>query len=141
MLLFSTFWLDLLALEESVAFCRNGNIAWFFILLIHIRPLDLISNHNKRKLLGIHMGKVDSKNTRARCETCLKLKLKNTGTTLLNGVLLFVVDYYLSSSLVLRFLLMTLCKWRMGMWVHFNNRYKWPSRPFRNFGIGIAIRI
>ena len=92
-MLFSTFWLHILALEKSVAFCRNGNIAWFFILLIHIRLLDVISNHSNRNLLGFHMFQVGNKNTRARCERCLKLKLKNTRTTLSNGFLFFIVDY------------------------------------------------
>ena len=50
----------------------------------------------------MYMIKVDNKNTRAKCETCLKLKLKNkyTRMTLSNGVrlslLLEIVSYHCS---------------------------------------------
>ena len=69
---------------------RDGSIVWFPYFLIHIRPIDVISNHNKINLLCIYMSKVENKNTRTRCETCLKLKLKNkyARTTLPKGVLL-----------------------------------------------------
>ena len=61
----------------------------FAYILIGIRPFDVISNYNKTNLLGIYMFKVDNKNTRAKYEVCLKLKLKNkyTRTTLSNSVL------------------------------------------------------
>ena len=56
------------------------------------------SNHKNTNLFG--MFKVDNKNTRKRCETCLQLKLRNkyTRTALSNSVLL-------SSLLTLKVLL------------------------------------
>ena len=66
------------------------NFAYF---LIGIRPFDVISNYNNTNLLDIYMFKFDNKNTRAKYEVCLKLKLKNkyTRTTLSNGVLLSLI--------------------------------------------------
>ena len=52
----------------------------FLHFLIHIRPFDVISNYNKT-LLDIYMFKVENKNTTARYETCLKLKLKKKYTS------------------------------------------------------------
>ena len=66
------------------------NFAYF---LIGVRPFGAISNYNKENLLDIYMFKVDNKNTTAKYEVCLKLKLKNkyTRTTLSNGVLLSLI--------------------------------------------------
>ena len=46
-------------------------------------------------ILGNYMFKVDNKNTRAKYEMCLTLKLnsKYTGTALSNGVVVFIVNF------------------------------------------------
>ena len=52
-------------------------------------------------LVGIHLLKVNNKNTRTRCEICLKLSQWRR-----SGV--FIVNFAIISHLVLDFLLLTL---------------------------------
>ena len=69
------------------------NLYDFPYSLMCTRPFDEISNYNKTNL-GICLFKGYNKNIRTRYETCVKLKLKNknTKTTLSNGVLLSLLS-------------------------------------------------
>ena len=52
----------------------------FSYFLMHIRPFGVFLITIRQKLFGVYMFKVDTKNSRTRYETCLKLKLKNKYT-------------------------------------------------------------
>ena len=77
----------------------------FLYFLMHTRPFEGISNYNKTNLLGIYIFKVDNKNTRARYETCLKLKLKNE---YIRATVVFIINFEGIIYQVLAFLLLTL---------------------------------
>ena len=107
--------------KEGVC-CRDENIVRSSILFNAYSPFDLISNYNMTNL-GTYMLEVDNRNTRTRCETCLKLKLKNkfTRTTLSNGVLLSLL-LILNAFLTCFYCWPWTSKWQMGMLrMHFNN--------------------
>ena len=53
---------------------------------------------------GIYLPKVNNRNTRTRCETCLKLKIKTPEP----GTGVFIVNFENISHLLLVFLLLTL---------------------------------
>ena len=57
---------------------------------------------------GIYLLKVNNKNTRTRCETCLKLKIKTPERRQKRRSGVFIVDFEDISHVVLEFLLLTL---------------------------------
>ena len=88
-------------MEKKKLALEMENLYDFPYSLMHIRPSDEISNHNKTNLAWHLHVEGNNKRIRTRYETCLKLKPKNkyTKITLSNSVVcqtvLCCLYYYL----------------------------------------------
>ena len=71
---------------------------------------ESISYHTVIISAGSHMFKVNSRNTRTRCETCLKLTIKIPERCQWRRSGIFIVNFEHISHLVLEFLLLTLSR-------------------------------
>ena len=60
--------------------------------------------------VGIHLFKVNNRNTRTRCEICSKLTIKTSSLTIRRRSGVFIVNFEHISHLVLVFLLVTLSR-------------------------------
>ena len=80
----------------------------YFLRQILVTKIFLLLVTSKYNPAGIYLQKVDNRNTRTRCEICLKLTIKTAERRYWRRSGVFIVNFEQISHLALVFLLLTL---------------------------------